>query len=136
MMADLGMKDHKECILSLVNLGICHQLEGSLEKAMKLYQEALNIAERELGEDHKRKVYVKIQMAYWHKVKGNMKEASALKDDAVKMSDKLALPDNEPRNKFLLHKIQVLSNTTDLNHTPTKDSTKHTIGILPLQSYQ
>ena len=105
MMADLGMKDHKECILSLVNLGICHQLEGSLEKAMKLYQEALNIAERELGEDHKRKVYVKIQMAYWHKVKGNMKEASALKDDAVKMSDKLALPDNEPRNKFLLHKI-------------------------------
>ncbi|KAK2573985.1 hypothetical protein P5673_000099 [Acropora cervicornis] len=72
---------------------------------MKLYQEALNIAERELGEDHKRKVYVKIQMAYWHKVKGNMKEASALKDDAVKMSDKLALPDNEPRNKFLLHKI-------------------------------
>ncbi|KAK2573986.1 E3 ubiquitin-protein ligase DZIP3 [Acropora cervicornis] len=24
MMADLGMKDHKECILSLVNLGICH----------------------------------------------------------------------------------------------------------------
>lgn len=105
MMADLGMKDHKECILSLVNLGICHQLEGSLEKAMKLYQEALNIAERELGEDHKRKVYVKIQMAYWHKVKGNMKEASALKDDAVKMIDKLALPDNEPRNKFLLHKI-------------------------------
>ena len=105
MMADLGMKDHKECILSLVNLGICHQLEGSLEKAMKLYQEALNIAERELGEDHKRKVYVKIQMAYWHKLKGNMKEASALKDDAVKMSDKLALPDNEPRNKFLLHKI-------------------------------
>ena len=105
MMADLGMKDHKECILSLVNLGLCHQLEGSLEKAMKLYQEALNIAERELGEDHKRKVYVKIQMAYWHKVKGNMKEASALKDDALKMSDKLALPDNEPRNKFLLHKI-------------------------------
>ena len=122
MMADLGMKDHKECILSLVNLGICHQLEGSLEKAMKLYQEALNIAERELGENHQWKVYVKIQMAYWHKVKGNMKEASALKDDAVKMSDRLALPDNKPRNKFLLHKIQVLSNTTDLNRTPTKDS--------------
>ena len=105
MMADLGMKDHKECILSLVNLGICHQLEGSLEKAMKLYQEALNIAERELGENHQWKVYVKIQMAYWHKVKGNMKEASALKDDAVNMSDRLALPDNKPRNKFLLHKI-------------------------------
>ena len=105
MMADLGMKDHKECIISLVNLGICHQLEGSLEKAMELYQEALNIAERELGENHQWKVYVKTQMAYWHKVKGNMKEASALKDDAVKMSDRLALPDNQPRNKFLLHKI-------------------------------
>lgn len=105
MMANLGMKDHKECILSLVNLGVCHQLEGNLDEAMNLYQEALNIAERELGENHKWKVYVKTQMAYWHKVKGNLKEASALKDDATKMSDRLALPENQPRNKFLLHKI-------------------------------
>ena len=105
MMANLGMKDHKECILSLANLGICHQLQGNLEKSMKLYQEALNIAERELGENHKWKIYVKTQMAYWHKVKGNMDEAYALKDDALQMSDRLALPDNQPRNKFLLFKI-------------------------------
>lgn len=105
MMTDLGMKDHKECILSLVNLGICHQSQGSLEEAMKLYQEAFNIAERELGENHKWKVYIKTQMAYCHKVKGNMKEAAALKDDAMEMSDRLALPDNQPRNKFLLQKI-------------------------------
>ena len=105
MMANLGMKDHKECILSLANLGICHQLQGNLEESMKLYEEALNIAERELGENHKWKVYVKTQMAYWHKEKGNMKEANALKGDAIRMSDRLALPDHQPRNKFLLFKI-------------------------------
>ena len=72
MMANLGMKDHKECILSLANLGICHQLQGNLEEAMKLYREAFSIAERELGENHKWKVYVKTQMADWNKVKGNV----------------------------------------------------------------
>ena len=99
------MAGHKECILSLTNLGICHQLQGNQEQAMKLYQGALNIAERELGENHKWKVYLKTQMAYWNKEKGNLDEAKALKEEAMHMSDTLGLPVNQPRNKFLLQKI-------------------------------
>lgn len=39
MLENLGMKDPKECILTLTNLGICYQLQGtSVEEAMKLYQ--------------------------------------------------------------------------------------------------
>ncbi|CAH3157331.1 unnamed protein product [Porites lobata] len=105
IMESLGMAGHKECILSLTNLGICHQLQGNQEQAMKLYQGALNIAERELGENHKWKVYLKTQMAYWNKEKGNLDEAKALKEEAVHMSDTLGLPVNQPRNKFLLQKI-------------------------------
>ena len=105
LMTNLGMKDHKECILSLTNLGICRQLQGNLEEAMKLYRTALSIAERELAENHTWKVYVKTQMAYWNKLKGNVEEANALKDDAMRMSDTLGLQDSQPRNKFLLHKI-------------------------------
>ena len=105
IMESLGMADHKECILSLTNLGICHQLQGSQEQAMKLYQRALHIAERELGENHTWKVYLKTQMAYWNKENGKLDEAEALKDDAVRMSYTLGLPDNQPRNKFLLQKI-------------------------------
>ena len=105
IMDSLGMADHKECILSLTNLGICHQLQGNQEQAMKLYQRALHIAERELGENHTWKVYLKTQMAYWNKENGKLEEAKALKDDAVRMSYTLGLPDNQPRNKFLLHKI-------------------------------
>ena len=105
IMDSLGMADHKECILSLTNLGICHQLQGNQEQAMKLYQRALHIAERELGENHTWKVYLKTQMAYWNKENGKLEEAKALKDDAVRMSYTLGLPDNQPRNKFLLQKI-------------------------------
>ena len=105
IMESLGMADHKECILSLTNLGICHQLQGSQEQAMKLYQRALHIAERELGENHTWKVYLKTQMAYWNKENGKLVEAKTLKDDAVRMSYTLGLPDNQPRNKFLLQKI-------------------------------
>ena len=105
IMESLGMADHKECILSLTNLGICHQLQGNQEQAMKLYQRALHIAERELGENHTWKVYLKTQMAYWNKENGKLDEAKALKDDALRMSYTLGLPDNQPRNKFLLQKI-------------------------------
>lgn len=105
MFGDLGIKDSKECILGLTNLGICRQLQGKLQEAMKLYQASWNIAERELRDDHKRKIYVKTQMAYWYKVMGNVEEAKALKDEAMQMSDRLALPDNQPSNKFMLHKI-------------------------------
>ena len=105
IMESLGMADHKECILSLTNLGICHQLQGNQEQAMILYQRALHIAERELGENHTWKVYLKTQMAYWNKENGKLDEAKALKDDAMRMSYTLGLPDNQPRNKFLLQKI-------------------------------
>ena len=105
IMESLGMADHKECILSLTNLGICHQLQGNQEQAMILYQRALHIAERELGENHTWKVYLKTQMAYWNKENGKLVEAKTLKDDAVRMSYTLGLPDNQPRNKFLLQKI-------------------------------
>lgn len=105
MMENLGIKDHKECILTLTNLGICHQLQDKMEEAMKLYQASLNIAERELAENHRWKIYVKTQMAFWYKENGNVQEAKAWKDQAMAMSDALALPDNQPPNKFLLHKI-------------------------------
>ena len=105
MMGNLGIKDHKECILLFTNLGICHQLQDELEEAMKLYQASLNIAERELGRNHRWKIYVIVQMAYWHQQNGNMVEAKALKDQAMKMSDALKLPDHQPPNKFLLEKI-------------------------------
>lgn len=105
MMGNLGIKDHKECILPFTNLGICHQLQDELEEAMKLYQASLNIAEQELAENHRWKIYVKVQMAYWYKKNGNMVEARALKQQAMQMSDALALPDNQPPNKFLLHEI-------------------------------
>ena len=101
MMGNLGIKDHKECIL----LGIYHQLQDELEEAMKLYQASLNIAERELGENHRWKIYVMVQMAYWHHQNGNMVKAKALKDQAMKMSDALKLPDHQPPNRFLLKKI-------------------------------
>jgi len=105
MMENLGIKDHKECILPFTNLGICHQLQDELEEAMKLYQASLKIAERELGENHRWKIYVKVQMAYWYKQNGNMVEAKAWKEQAMKMSDALGLPDHQPPNKFLLKKI-------------------------------
>ena len=105
MMANLGIKDHKECILLFTNLGICYQLQGELEEAMKLYQASRNIAERELAENHRWKIYVMDQMAYWYKQKGNMEEAKACKEQALQMSDALGLPDNQPPNKFLLKKI-------------------------------
>ena len=48
MMGNLSIGDRKECILPFTNLGICHQLLGELEEAMKSYQEASSIAERDL----------------------------------------------------------------------------------------
>ena len=105
MFDNLGMRETKECILSLTNLGICHQSQGELQEAMKLYQTSWNIAERELRDDHKWKIYVKTQIAYWHKVMGNMKDATLHKNEAIQMSERLGLPDDQPKNKFLLRKI-------------------------------
>lgn len=105
MMEQLGMRDHKVCILILANLGISYQLQGNWEEAMKLYQESLYNAERELEANHRWKIYVKTQMAFWWKEKGSMEEARKLKNEAMKMSEDLRLPDNQPPNKFLLQKI-------------------------------
>ena len=105
MFGNLGMKEDKECILSLTNLGICRQLQGKLQEAIKLYEASWNIAERELREDHKWKIYVKTQIAYLYYVMANVEEARVHKNEAIQMSDRLALPDNQPRNKFLLRKI-------------------------------
>ena len=105
MFGNLGMKENKECLLSLTNLGICRQLQGELQEAMKLYEKSWNIAERELREDHKWKIYVKTQIAYLYYVMRNVEEAMVHKNEAMQMSDRLALPDNQPKNKFLLRKI-------------------------------
>ena len=64
-MERLGMKDRKECILTLANLGICYQFQDSWEEAMELFEKSLYIAERELEADHKWKIYVRTQMAFW-----------------------------------------------------------------------
>ena len=105
MMEHLGIKDHRECILTHTNFGICHQLQDKFEEAMELYQASLNIAERELAENHRWKIYVMTQMAYWYKVKGNMMKAQEWKDKAMQMSEALVLPETQPPNKFLLQKI-------------------------------
>ena len=105
MFGNLGMGETKECILSLTNLGICRQLQGELQEAMKLYQASWNIAERELRDDHKWKIYVTTQIAYLYKVMGNMEDARVQKNKAMEMSERLGLPDDRPKNKFLLHKI-------------------------------
>ena len=105
MMETIGIRDRKVCILILANLGRCYQLQGNFEEAMQLYEESLNIAERELDDDHRWKIYVKIQMANWWKEEGTMEKARALKEEAMQMSHKLALPDNQPPNKFLLQGI-------------------------------
>ncbi|KAK2563804.1 Regulatory protein AfsR, partial [Acropora cervicornis] len=105
MMVKLGIKDCKECILPFTNLGICHQLQGEPEEAMKLYQASLSIAERELAENHRWKIYVKVQMADCYKRTGNMVEAKKLKEQALQMSDVLGLSDNQPPNKFILKEI-------------------------------
>ena len=105
MMEYLGMKDRKECILTLTNLGICYQFQDNWEEAMKLFEESLYIAERELEADHMWKIYVKTQMAFWWKKKGEMEKAKELKNVAIQMSNKLELPNNRPPNKFLLEKI-------------------------------
>lgn len=105
MFDNLGMRETRECILSLTNLGICHQSQGDRQKAMKLYQTSWNIAERELRDDHKWKIYVKTQIAYWHKVMGNLEDAGVHKNEAMQMSERLGLPDDQPKNKFLLSKI-------------------------------
>ena len=105
MMKNLGLASHRECILTLTSLGVCYQLQGNWEEAMQLYQESLDIAESELEDDHRWKIYVKTQMAFWWKEKGNVEEAKLLKDEAMQMSDRLALPDHQPPNKFLLQEI-------------------------------
>ena len=105
MMGNLGIKDQKESILTLTNLGLCYQLQGKMEEAMTLFAESLKIAERELAENHRWKIYAMTQMAYWYKENGNMVEAKVLKEKALQMSNTLLLPDHQPPNKFLLHKI-------------------------------
>ncbi|XP_068722654.1 uncharacterized protein [Montipora capricornis] len=105
MFDNLGLSETKECILSLTNLGICFQSQGELQEAMERYQTSWNIAERELRDDHKWKIYVKIQIAYLHKVMGNMEDARVHKNEAMQMSERLGLPDDQPKNKFLLRKI-------------------------------
>ena len=104
MMERLGMKHHKECILTLTNLGICYQFKGNWEEAMKLFEESLYIAERELEADHMWKIYVRTQMAFWYKKKGEMERAKELKDLAMQMSERLALISmtrQATTNKFL-----------------------------------
>ena len=64
MMERLGMKDHKECILTLTNLGICYQFQDNWEEAMKLFEESLYIAERELEADHRYGLLVQKEKRY------------------------------------------------------------------------
>ena len=105
MMGNLGIEDQKESILALTNLGYCYQLQGKMEEAKALFAESLKIAERELAENHRWKIYAMTQIAYWNKESGNMVEAEAWKEKALQMSKTLSLPDHQPPNKFLLHKI-------------------------------
>ena len=105
MMKSVGIKEQKECILPLTNLGVCYQFQGQMEDAKSLFQESLEIAEKELTENHRWKIYAMTQMAFWFKKNGNPEEAKEWKQKALTMSDTLQLPDHQPPNKFLLDKI-------------------------------
>ena len=105
MMESVGIKEQKECILLLANLGVCYQLQGDMEGAKKSFQASLRIAEQELTENHRWKIYAMTQMAFWFKKNGNPEEAKEWKQKALTMSDTLQLPDHQPPNKFLLDNI-------------------------------
>ena len=105
MMESVGIKEQKECILLLANLGVCYQLQGEMEGAKNSFQASLRIAEQELTENHRWKIYAMTQMAFWFKKNGNPEEAKEWKQKALTMSDTLQLPDHQPPNKFLLDNI-------------------------------
>ena len=105
MMESVGIKEQKECILLLANLGVCYQLQGEMEGAKKSFQASLRIAEQELTENHRWKIYAMTQMAFWYKKNGNSEKAEEWKQKALTMRDILQLPDHQPPNKFLLDKI-------------------------------
>ena len=105
MMESVGIKEQKECILLLANLGVCYQLQGEMEGAKNSFQASLRIAEQELTENHRWKIYAMTQMAFWFKKNGNPEKAKEWKQEALTMSNTLQLPDDQPPNKFLLDKI-------------------------------
>ena len=105
MMESVGIKEQKECILLLANLGVCYQLQGEMEGAKNSFQASLRIAEQELTENHRWKIYAMTQMAFWCKKNGNSEKAEEWKQKALTMRDTLRLPDHQPPNKFLLDKI-------------------------------
>ena len=105
MMESVGIKEQKECILLLANLGVCYQLQGEMEDAKNSFQASLRIAEQELTENHRWKIYAMTQMAFWYKKNGNSEKAEEWKQKALTMRDILQLPDHQPPNKFLLDKI-------------------------------
>lgn len=59
----LGVDDHKESILTLRTYISCHMANGDFEEAMKLFQRAERVAERELDKDHRWKVMIKTEKA-------------------------------------------------------------------------
>ena len=105
MMESVGIKEQKECILPITNLGVCYQFQGEMEDAKSLFQASLRIAKQELTENHRWKIYAMTQMAFWFKKNGNPEKAKELKQEALTMSNTLQLPDDQPPNKFLLDKI-------------------------------
>ena len=105
IMESVGIKEQKECILLLANLGVCYQLQGEMEGAKNSFQASLRIAEQELTENHRWKIYAMTQMAFWYKKNGNSEKAEEWKQKALTMRDILQLPDHQPPNKFLLDKI-------------------------------
>ena len=105
MMESVGIKEQKECILPITNLGVCYQFQGKMEDAKSLFQASLRIAKQELTENHRWKIYAMTQMAFWFKKNGNPEKAKELKQEALTMSNTLQLPDDQPPNKFLLDKI-------------------------------
>ena len=99
LMKELGLEDHKECILTLRNLAICHKKKGNLEEAMRLLQRASNIAERELDTDHKWKVFVMTNLAVVYLKAGNEDEAQAMMTQALEMCHRLKLSINKLPNQ-------------------------------------
>ena len=105
MMESVGIKEQKECIYPLTNLGVCYQFQGKMEDAKSLFQASLRIANDELTENHRWKIYAMTQMAFWFKKNGNPEKAKEWKQKALTMSNTLQVPDDQPPNKFLLDKI-------------------------------
>ncbi len=106
MMKELGVDNHKEMVLTLINFASCQRSKGNLKEATDLLQKAECVAESELEENYMWNVKLKIQWAFLYEEKHKEKEekskekALASMKQGLEMAIKLGKPISELNNKF------------------------------------